>query len=108
MEKQHWQKEIELEGKKYRIKKLTPFEFPAFKTVFGKSTNDNDPEGIAKSYEMMTGWIESEIMGEWTRVYDKKSGQFIIDELNDPKLANLLIDSVFTDIVMPLFVNTAE
>jgi len=105
---QHWEKEIELKGMKFRIKKLTPFDFPAFKTVFAKSTSDGDPEGIAKSYEMMTGWVETEIMGKWTKVYDKASKQFIVDLLNDPIVANELIDLVLTDLIMPLFMNTAE
>jgi len=105
---QHWEKEIELDGMKFRIKKLTPFDFPAFKTVFAKSTTDGDPEGIAKSYEMMISWVETKIIGEWTKVYDKKSGTFIVDKLNDPVLANELVDLVLTDLIMPLFMNTAE
>ena len=105
---QHWEKEVELNGMKFRIKKLGPFDFPAFKTVFGKATNENDPEGIAKSYEMMTTWIESKIIGEWTKVYDKKSGGFVIEALNDPMVANELIDLVLMDLIMPLFTSTAE
>jgi len=108
IQKQHWEKEIEFKGMKFRLKKLNPFEFPAFKTVFAKSTNENDPEGIMKSYELATSWIESEIIGKWAKIYDKASMTFIIAELNDPMVANELIDLVLTDLVMPLFTNTAE
>jgi hypothetical protein len=105
---QHWEKITEVEGIKFRIKKLSPFEFPAFKTSFAKATNDNDPEGIAKSYEMMVSWVETEIAGVWVKVYNKTNQTFVIDKFNDPMLSNKLIDVILTEMVMPLFMSTAE
>lgn len=108
MSKQHWEKEIDFEGMKFRLKKLNPFEFPAFKTAFAKATNDNDPEGIAKSYEMMTSWVLTEVLGAWVPVYDRASGTFTIDQLNDPAVANDLLDMVLADLIMPLFMRSTE
>jgi hypothetical protein len=108
MSQQHWQKEIKFENMRFKLKKLSPFEFPAFKTSFAKATNDNDPEGIAKSYEMMTSWVLVNLMEAWVPVYDKSSKSFTIDSLNDPYLANNLIDLVLTDLIMPLFMNSTE
>lgn len=108
MSAQHWQKEIEFKGLKFKLKKLSPFEFPAFKTTFAKATNDNDPEGIARSYEMMTTWVLTEVVGAWVPVYDKASGAFTVDSLNDPSVANELLDLILTDLIMPLFMSSTE
>lgn len=106
--KQHWEKEIEFRGNKFRIKKLTPFEFPAFKTVFAKATSDTDTVALAKVYETIATWLEVSIASVWMPAYDKASGVFTVDYLNDISLTNQLLDLVLTDLIMPLFMNTAE
>jgi hypothetical protein len=106
--KQHWEKEIDFKGNKYRIKKLTPFEFPAFKMVFAKATNDGDMEALAKVYENIANWLEISLAGVWIPVYDKQSGIFTVDSLNDLSTANQLLDIVLSDLILPLFTNTAE
>jgi hypothetical protein len=110
MEKQlqHWEKVVEFEGSKLRLKKLSPFEFPAFKTSFAKATSDNDPEGIAKSYEMMVTWVEVEIAGIWVKLYDKASQNFVINTFNNPSISNQLVDVILTEVIMPIFMNTVE
>lgn len=108
MDKQHWEKEIEFKGKKYKLMKLNPFQFPAFKIAYGNAINNNDPDAIAKCYEVMVGWVRTEIVGEDSPIYSKESQTFIVDELNDPMVANELIDAVLMDLIMPLFTNTAE
>lgn len=105
---QHWQKEFEIGGVKLRVRKLSPFEFPAFKTAFAKATEENDAEGIGKAYETMSTWLEYEFMGEWVKAYDKKQGQFVVANLNDAIIANKLIDYMLVEIITPLFLNTAE
>ena len=108
MSEQHWQKEIKFKGLKFKLKKLSPFEFPAFKTTFAKSTTDNDPEGIAKSYEMMTSWVLTEVAGAWIPVYDKSSGAFTVDSLNNPAESNALLDLILSELIMPLFTSSTE
>jgi len=106
--KQHWEKEIEFKGNKFRIKKLTPFEFPAFKTVFAKATNDGDTDALAKVYETIATWLEVNLASVWMPVYDKHSGVFTLDSLNDISATNQLLDLVLSDLILPLFLNTAE
>lgn len=109
MKLQHWEKEIELEGKKYRIKKLTPFEFPAFKIAFAKATNDNDTDALAKVYETIASWLQSEVVGAWVPIYDKAGGKFVIKDLNDDiAKVNTLLDLALSELIMPLFLNTTE
>lgn len=110
MEKQHWEKEIEFDGMKFKLKKLNPFEFPAFKTTFAKATTDNDADGIAKSYEVMASWLLADITGTdtWIPVYSRGSGQFSVDTLNDPIKANKLLDIVLNDLILPIFLSSTE
>lgn len=106
--KQHWEKEIKFKGNTFRIKKLTPFEFPAFKTVFAKATSDGDTDALAKVYETIATWLEVNLAGIWAPAYDKVSGTFLVDNLNDVSNTNQLLDLVLSDLILPLFLNTAE
>ncbi len=106
--KQHWEKEIEFDGNKFRIKKLSPFEFPAFKTVFAKATSDGDTDALAKVYETVATWLEMEVASIWMPIYDKSGQIFTIDSLNDISKINQLLDVVLSDLIVPLFLNTAE
>lgn len=108
MKQQHWEKEISFNGSKFRIRKLTPFEFPAFKTIFAKATSENDSVALAKVYELIASWIETNLAGAWIPVYDKSSGTFIVDFLNDINKINDLLDLVLKDLIMPIFLNTTE
>lgn len=108
MTKQHWEKEIEFKGNRFKMKKLTPFEFPAFKTVFAKATDDGDTDALAKVYETIASWIEVNIAGAWMPVYDKTSKTFIVDYLNDISNSNQILDLVLSELILPLFLNTAE
>lgn len=108
MKEQHHEKIIKIGDTELKMKKLSPFEFPAFKTIFAKATNDNDAEGIEQAYEKMTTWLLVEIGGQWIPVYDKNSKSFIVEELNNEKATNQLIDKVLEEIIMPLFLSTAE
>lgn len=106
--KQHWEKEIQFNGSAFRIKKLTPFEFPAFKTVFAKATNDGDTDGLAKVYETIASWLETKVASVWMPVYDKTSKTFVVDYLNDISMTNQLLDLALSELILPLFLNTAE
>ena len=108
MQEQHWQKEIEFNGNKFRIKKLSPFEFPAFKTVFAKATADSDTESLMKVYETIATWLEVYVASVWMPVYDKTSKTFTLEYLNDLGKINQLLDLVLSDLILPLFLNTAE
>jgi len=106
--KQHWEREIEFEGNKFRIKKLSPFEFPAFKMAFAKATSDGDTAALSKIYETIATWTEVSFAGIWVPIYDKSSVTFVVDTLNDISKINQLLDLVLSELILPLFLNTAE
>lgn len=106
---QHWEKEFVIDGVKLRVRKLNPFEFPAFQTSFAKAIDANDSEGIAKSYKTMSTWLEAEMPGGlWMPAYDKTTERFTVENLNDMATSAKLINYMIAEIITPLFQNTAE
>lgn len=108
MKKQHFEKTITVNDVELKMKKLSPFEFPAFKTVFARATEANDPVGIEQAYEQLATWLLVEIGGQWLPAYDKTNGSFIVEALNDTNATNQIIDLMLTEMIMPLFMSTSE
>lgn len=104
----HYEKEFEVAGVKLKLKKLGLSEFPTFKTIYANAINEADAEGVNKAYTLLFSWLEHEVLGEWVPVFDKKSGQFMIEVLNDLTHADTIINVLLSEVLQPLFMNTAE
>lgn len=108
MKTKHHETVFEVEGVKLKLKKLGLAEFPAFKTIYARAIDQADAEGVSKAYMMLFGWLEQEVMGEWVPVFDKKKQEFMIAVLNDLSAADEIINILLSDVLAPLFLNTAE
>jgi len=107
MDKQY-QKVFEVAGVKLRLKKLGLADFPTFKMLYAKSVDSNDEDGIIKAYLMLYSWLEQNMLGEWVPVFNKKEECFSLDILNEVENADRIIDVLLSEILPPLFLNTAE
>lgn len=107
MEK-HYDKVFEVAGVRLKLKKLGLADFPAFKTLYANAINESDTDGIVKAYLMLYSWLEQEVLGEWVPIFNKKEESFSVEILNDPVNADTIINILLSEILQPLFLNTAE
>ena len=103
-----YNKPFEVAGVKLRLKKLGLADFPTFKMLYAKSVDANDEEGVIRSYMMLYSWLEQDVLGEWVPVFDKKKEIFSIEILNEIENADRILDILLSEILPPLFLNTAE
>ena len=108
MEKKHHQKEFVVGEVRLKIKRLGLADFPTFKTIYARAVDEGDAEGVAKAYLLLFSWLEHELLGEWVPVFDKKKELFTVDVLNDLQNADEIVNILLSDILAPLFLNTAE
>lgn len=109
MSKKHYEKEFTIKGVNLKLKRLGLTEFPSFKTVYARSIDAKDIEGMNKAHQMLFSWVEYEMVpGEWIPAYSTKEDRFVVDVLNDVIVADQIINTILSDILMPLFLNTAE
>ena len=106
MEKSY-QKEFEVAGVKLRLKKLGLADFPTFKTIYARAVTEADAEGVAKAYMLLYSWLEQNVVGEWVPIFDKSKNEFMIEVLNDLGNADEIVNILLSEILEPLFLNTA-
>lgn len=106
----HWEKVLELKDMKFKMKKLNPFDFSAFKMVYAKALNDNDPVSLSKAYKTLISWVEVETgMTGYISLYDSEADKFNLPVFNEqPLLVDSLVDLVLTDVIMPFMTATIE
>lgn len=105
MEK-HYEKILEFEGKKFKIKKLDPFTFSAFKVTYSKALMGDDPEVLGKQNKILLSWILEADTG--VPIYDKDTDTMILESLKDFEKTIMLIELVTTEIIAPLFQDTTR
>ena len=104
----HYEKEFQVAGVTLKLKKLGLTEFPAFKVIYAEGVDSGDAVKVANAYSILFSWLQYEVLGEWVAAFDKKTGEFRIEVLNDPAHADKILDILLSEVLTPLFLNTAE
>lgn len=107
MDKKHYEKTFEVNGVNLRVRKLRLTEFPSFKTIYATAIDSKDIEGLSRANEILLSWLEYDMLeGTWVPVYNTKTGEFVVDAINDTVAADTIINTVIAEVLMPLFLNT--
>lgn len=98
--------EFKVRDLKLRSKRIDPFEFAAFKTVFGTATKGAEIQKLKQAYSTLTSWLEAEVGGMWIPILDTSTNKFMLPELEDLAYADEVVFAAITNVINPLFQNT--